>query len=354
MSVVSPDQIQDALAQIKVPKLDKSILELDVVQDVSVDAGHVKLTLKFNIPAYASKSELRDWVTQAVSNLPGVDTVDTDFVSGPAPANNNADSPQSAPLPSRMIQLPQVACIIAVFSGKGGVGKSTVSSNLAVALTMLGEKVGLFDADLHGPSVPTIMGSQERPRMDGQKMHPLVQHGVKTMSVGYLVEEDEPLIWRGPMITKGINELLETTEWGALDFLILDLPPGTGDAQLGLAQDVRLDGSIAVTTPQNVALADVHRGIAAFKKLEVPIWGVIENMSYFVCPGCGEEAEIFGKGGGEKESVRQGIPLLGRLPIDPTICETGDSGTPIVSANPEHSASLEFKRMAAALIETSN
>ncbi len=246
-----------------------------------------------------------------------------------------------------MIELPQVGCVIAVFSGKGGVGKSTVSANLAVALTQLGEQVGLFDADLHGPSIPKLMGVSERPRLDGGKMQPQVRHGVKTMSVGLLVEADEPLIWRGPMISKGINELLDTTQWGALDFLVLDLPPGTGDAQLGLAQDVRLDGSIAVTTPQAVALDDVRRGVAAFRKLEVPVWGIVENMAYFVCPGCGEETEVFGA----QHALDEAVPVLARLPLDPMVCRGGDDGVPIVSAQPQHPASLAFKRLAAQVIE---
>jgi len=246
-----------------------------------------------------------------------------------------------------VIQLPQVGCVLAVFSGKGGVGKSTISVNLAAALTVLGKKVGLFDADMHGPSVPTLMGIDDRPRMDEGKMLPLERHGVKTMSVGYLVEKDAPLIWRGPMISKGINEMLESTVWGELDFLILDLPPGTGDAQLGLAQDVRLDGTIAVTTPQQVALADVRRGIEAFNKLEVPLWGMIENMAYFVCPECGTETEIFGP----RKHMHDGWNILGHLPFDPLLCQTGDSGIPLVCEQPQHPVSLEFKRISAIITE---
>lgn len=349
---VSVDQVTSALTQIKVPQIDKSIMDLDVVQDVSVNEGIVKLQLRFSIAAYASKSQLRGWVNDAVNAVPGVQSVETEFVAS-AGEHSNGQTPQQQPhTMSRMITLPQIGCVIAVFSGKGGVGKSTVSANLAVALTVLGEKVGLFDADMHGPSIPRIMGIDERPRMNEGRMIPPERHGIKTMSVGYLVDDGQPLIWRGPMITKGINEMLETTEWGALDFLILDLPPGTGDAQLGLAQDVRLDGAIAVTTPQDVALEDVRRGISAFKKLEVPMWGVIENMAYFMCPHCGEATEIFGKGGGEKESKRHGLPLLGRLPIDPLLCETADAGVPMITQHPQHQITLEFRRMAAEIVNS--
>lgn len=350
MSAISTDQVSGALAKVVVPKLGKSILDLDVVQDVAIENGHIKLLLNFNIAAYASKSQLRDWVIQAVENLPEVQSVSTEFIASKASPHA---SHQSRPGQSKsMITLPQVGCVLAVFSGKGGVGKSTVSANLAVAMTALGEKVGLFDADMHGPSIPQIMGIQDRPQMNEHKIIPLERHGVKTMSVGYLVKQDEPLIWRGPMISKGINEMLESAQWGALDFLILDLPPGTGDAQLGLSQDVRLDGAVAVTTPQDVALADVHRGIAAFQKLEVPIWGLIENMSYFVCPGCAERTEIFGSGGGEKGSLKHDIPLLGRLPLDPKLCQSSDAGTPLVALEPQHPASLEFMRIAEQIIET--
>jgi len=351
---VSVEQISSVLAQVHVPKVEKSIVDLDVVQHVEVKEGNVNLQLRFTIAAYASKSQLREWVHDAVKSVPGVKSVATEFVTGPteqsAQSNGQAPQQQEQPPMSRMITLPQIGCVIAVFSGKGGVGKSTISANLATALTVLGEKVGLFDADMHGPSIPKIMGINERPKMNEGRMIPLERHGIKTMSVGYLVEEGQPLIWRGPMITKGINEMLETTEWGALDFLILDLPPGTGDAQLGLAQDVRLDGTIAVTTPQDVALEDVRRGIAAFRKLEVPMWGVIENMAYFTCPHCGEATEIFGSGGGEKESERQGLPLLGRLPIDPLLCQSADSGIPMITQHPQHQITLEFRRIAAEIV----
>jgi len=346
VTVLSSEHVTQALEGVIVPRVNKSVVALGVVQDVSVNGGRVSLLLDFNIPAYASKSELKAWVSAALERLPGVGAVEVKFVAGPKP--KNTPPPKTAP---RTLRLPQVGCVVAVFSGKGGVGKSTVSANLAVALTVLGERVGLFDADMHGPSIPKVMGITERPQMDKKTILPLERHGVKTMSVGYMVNANEPLIWRGPMLTKGINELLEGTRWGALDFLILDLPPGTGDVQLGLAQDVRLDGAIAVTTPQDVALDDVHRGINTFKKLEVPVWGIVENMAYFVCPGCGSQTEIFGHGGGQKGSEQHGIPLLGQLPLVPELCRSGDAGQPLVSSQPQHPASLTFKHIAAQIVD---
>lgn len=341
MSAISKEQVLKALDTIIIPKLGKPLTEADVVENVSVEDGSVKIRLRFNIAAYASKSQLKAWVTDAIGSQPGVRKLETEFITGP---NNPRQQPKAAPL---ALQFPQVRCVFVVFSGKGGVGKSTVSVNLATALTILGRRVGLFDADMHGPSVPALMGIDDRPRMEEGKMLPLQRHGVKTMSVGYLVEKDAPLIWRGPMITKGINELLEGTDWGELDFLILDLPPGTGDAQLGLAQDVRLDGAIAVTTPQQVALSDVRRGIEAFKKLEVPLWGVIENMAYFVCPECGKQTEVFGP----RKHLNGGWEVLGHLPLDPLLCEAGERGVPLVAAQPKHPASLEIRRVSETIIE---
>jgi ATP-binding protein involved in chromosome partitioning len=229
------------------------------------------------------------------------------------------------------------------------VGKSTVSVNLAVALERLGERVGLFDADVHGPNIPTLLGLAEPPAVHAGKLIPILRYGVHAMSIGLLVGGGDPLIWRGPMISKAINELLESTAWPELDYLIVDMPPGTGDAQLGLAQDVELSGAIAVTTPQEVALSDVRRGIGAFQKLNVPIIGIIENMAYYLCPQCGHRAYIFGQGGGEKEAQRQNMKLLGQIPLDPKLRELGDAGVPIVIAAPSSPAAVEFSRIAQAV-----
>jgi ATP-binding protein involved in chromosome partitioning len=226
--------------------------------------------------------------------LPEIEAVHVEFAQTPRQAPRVARPPQK-------LHFPQIAHIVAIFSGKGGVGKSTVSVNLAVALERLGERVGLFDADVHGPNIPTLLGLAEPPAVPRRKTHPHLKYGVHAMSIGLLVGGGDPLIWRGPMISKAINELLESTAWPELDYLIVDMPPGTGDAQLGLAQDVELSGAIAVTTPQEVALSDVRRGIGAFQKLNVPIIGIIENMAYYLCPQCGHKEYIFGQGAAKKK-----------------------------------------------------
>jgi len=234
-----------------------------------------------------------------------------------------------APSPQHPDILPNVKHIIPVSSGKGGVGKTTVSVNLAVSLAKQGLIVGLLDADIFGPNVPLMMGSMEQPQAVDQKILPLEQHGVKFMSLGLIAGEDAPIIWRGPVVGKMIQQFMVDVIWGELDYLVVDLPPGTGDAQLTLAQTVPLSGAIIVTTPQNVALEDVHRGIEMFRKVEVPILGVVENMSYFLCPCCGDRTPLFGAGGGEHIAESFGLPLLGQIPIQSDIREGGDTGTPI-------------------------
>lgn len=233
--------------------------------------------------------------------------------------------------PQRPEILPEVKNIIAVSSGKGGVGKTTVSVNLAVSLAKQGATVGLLDADIYGPNVPIMMGSTAQPRSMGQKILPLENHNVKFMSLGLIAGENAPIIWRGPIVGRMIQQFMVDVIWGALDYLVVDLPPGTGDAQLTLAQTVPLSGAVIVTTPQNVALEDVHRGIEMFRKVEVPILGVVENMSYFLCPCCGDRTPLFGEGGGQHIADAFGLPLLGQIPIQPNIREGGDTGAPIAT-----------------------
>jgi ATP-binding protein involved in chromosome partitioning len=338
------EKIHHALEQANASERDEGMLAL--VERITVHGRTAHLRVKF-APSFASKSQVREWATVKLKALPEIEGVEIEFV--PAPSRPGQPT-QPAAMPSMgRIQLPNIQKIVAVFSGKGGVGKSTVSTNLAAALGHLGQRVGLFDADVHGPNIPTLMGIHGQPELQNGKMLPPERHRVKTMSIGFLVSGDEPLIWRGPMITKAINELLEMTDWGELDFLIMDLPPGTGDAQLGLAQDVLFTGSIAVTTPQEVALSDVRRGIAAFRRLAVPLWGIIENMSYYVCPGCGRKEYLFGRGGGEAEATKQRIPLLGQIPIDPQVREHGDAGVPIVVRAPGSDAAKAFIQIAQSL-----
>ena len=252
--------------------------------------------------------------------------------------------------PQRPEILPEVKNIVAVSSCKGGVGKTTVSVNLAVSLAKQGAAVGLLDADIYGPNVPIMMGSMAQPRSIGQKILPLENHNVKFMSLGLIAGENAPIIWRGPIVGRMIQQFMVDVIWGALDYLVVDLPPGTGDAQLTLAQTVPLSGAVIVTTPQNVALEDVHRGIEMFRKVEVPILGIVENMSYFLCPCCGDRTPLFGKGGGQHIAEAFGLPLLGQIPIQPTIREGGDTGAPIATG--ENLAFSEIaQRVAVALAE---
>lgn len=331
------ERAREALQKIEIPHAHRSLS--DLVEDLSIDGRAARVRLKL-LPAYASKSQLKAWAEAALKTLPEIETVSVEFARAPQPR---------VPHPTRKLHFPQIAHIVAVFSGKGGVGKSTVSVNLAVALAQQGGRVGLFDADVHGPNIPTLLGLREPPAVTGGKLIPIFKYGVHAISIGLLVGGEDPLIWRGPMISKAINELLESTAWPELEYLILDLPPGTGDAQLGLAQDVTLSGAIAVTTPQEVALADVRRGIGAFQKLGVPIIGIIENMAYYICPQCGHREYIFGQGGGAAEARKQHIPLLGQIPLDPRLREGGDAGVPIVISEPSSPAAEEFTKIADAL-----
>ncbi len=258
-----------------------------------------------------------------------------------------APGPSSAPEPEKL--LPGVKYIIAVSSGKGGVGKSTVSTNLAVALAKSGAKVGLMDADIYGPNIPMMMGVTEAKGKEGEKILPGEAHGVKVISMAFFVPEETAVVWRGPMVHTAITQFFRDVLWGELDYLLIDLPPGTGDAQLSLSQLVPMTGAIAVTTPQEVSLYDVRKGLRMFQKVNVPLLGVIENMSFFVCGHCGEKTEIFSYGGGERAAEKFGIPFLGRIPLDPAIREGGDAGTPIVVANPESPQSKAFIEIAEAL-----
>ncbi|MBI5286960.1 MAG: Mrp/NBP35 family ATP-binding protein, partial [Deltaproteobacteria bacterium] len=260
-----------------------------------------------------------------------------------------AEVPTARKLPDRVAS-PVVKNIIAVASGKGGVGKSTVAVNLALALARSGAKVGLLDTDVYGPSIPLMMGTHEPIRVTpDRKMLPLENYGVKMLSIGFMLDDEKPVIWRGPLVMQAVKEFLTNVFWGELDYLVIDLPPGTGDAQLTLVQTVPLTGAIVVTTPQDVALIDARRAIKMFREVNTPILGVVENMSYFVCPHCGEKTEIFSQGGGEKTSQRYNVPFLGNVPIDPEIRVGGDSGRPIVVANPDSPQSQAFMKIGEAV-----
>ncbi len=366
--------IREALQNIRLPKVDQSLVDAGMVEKIDLEGETAHVLLHFK-PAYASKSQLRQWVQDAVGAVEGVASVEVEFASqtqgqaqpqGGAAQQQQPSGGQQAPTASggqqgqtvppgertsRGIELPNVRERIAIFSGKGGVGKSTVGLNIAVALAQQGLRIGLFDADVHGPNLPNLLGIRGQPMLENGKIAPPEKYGIKMISLGLLVEAEEALIWRGPMITKAIDELLDGTNWGELDAMIIDLPPGTGDAQLGIAQDLELTGSIGVTTPQEVSLVDMRRGITTFERLEVPLWGLVENMSGFVCPHCGEHSDIFGKGGGLKEAENRGVPCLGQIPLDPAIREAEDRQTPVMVHAPDSPAAQEYAQIAQAVAE---
>lgn len=329
-------QVMEALSHVIEPELHKDLVTLNMIRNLKIVDGVVDFTLMLTTPACPLKDQIQEEARAAVMALSGVKTVNV---------NLDANVPGDRRLLSKMDI--GVKNAIAVASGKGGVGKSTMAANLALALAQTGASVGLLDADIYGPNIPLMMGVHERPRAGNGRILPPQNYGVKLMSMGFLVEEETPLIWRGPMIHSALRQFLSDVDWGDLDYMVVDLPPGTGDASLSLAQSLSLTGTIIVTTPQDVALADVVKSIAMFKYLEVPVLGVIENMSYFVCGHCGERTDIFSHGGGKAVAERMNVPFLGEVPIEPVVRIGGDSGQPVVIAEPESPAAIAIHEIAA-------
>src|SRR5262245_521054 len=343
---VTPEDVLQALSRVKYPGFTRDLVAFGVVRDLRVDGESVAFGIELGPGNPAVAGTIEREARAAVSAIPGVRSVAI-RVGGAAGAPSRAASP--GPSPAALgAMLPGVQHVIAVASGKGGVGKSTVAVNLAVGLARRGKRVGLLDADIYGPSIPMMMGVDERPAIDpeGRGILPFERHGVRLMSLGLLVERDTAVIWRGPMVMKAIEQLLRDVLWGDLDVLVVDLPPGTGDAQLTLSQKVRLAGAVIVTTPQDVALADAVKGIAMFRKVGVPVLGVVENMSTFVCPGCGLKTDVFGHGGGRRESERLDAPFLGEVPLHVAIRDGGDAGRPIVASDPSSPLALAFLEIA--------
>src|SRR5438552_2156643 len=305
MAVSTREQeVLDALRVVKDPDLHRDIVALGFVQNMQIEpSGTVAFNINLTTPACPVKDDLRDQARLAVSRLPWVTEVQVKMTAVTAVARGQGTA---TPL------IPRVKNVVAVASGKGGVGKSTTSVNLAVALSQTGARVGLLDADIYGPNVPLMMGIREKPQVTGSKdsIEPIVRYGIKLVSIGFFLDESKPVIWRGPMVHGAIQQFLKDFDWGDLDYLVVDLPPGTGDASLSLSQLIPLSGVVIVTTPQDVALQDVAKGMAMFKQLEVPVIGVIENMSYFICPNCSEKHELFGRGGGERIAKAFGLSLL--------------------------------------------
>ncbi|HVN32430.1 MAG TPA: Mrp/NBP35 family ATP-binding protein [Thermoanaerobaculaceae bacterium] len=336
---LSEEDVRKALAKVKFPGLSRDIVSFGFVRSVVVSGGDVSVEIVMTTANAAAGEAVEREARRVLSELPGVGEVKLDC---------RVHSPQAAtPVQPPRGLLPGVRAKIAVASGKGGVGKSTVAANLALALQRTGASVGLLDADIYGPSQQLMMGCTDKPMVSPQeKILPVDGNGVKVMSLGFLMDPDTPVIWRGPMVMKALQQFLEDVEWGTLDYLIVDLPPGTGDAQLTITQQVPLDGAVIVTTPQDVALIDARKGLAMFRKVNVPVLGVIENMSSFVCPHCGKTSEIFKHGGGRRTAEQLGVPFLGEVPIDPSIVTGGDAGTPIVVSHPSSGAAQAFVALA--------
>jgi ATP-binding protein involved in chromosome partitioning len=344
---VSESDILAALKAVKDPERGQDIVALGMVAGVQVREGHVAFAIEVPRERAPKLEPLRKEAERVVEALEGVLSVSAVLTAEAAPKARTAPAPQRAEPQAQKPLVPGVRSIIAVASGKGGVGKSTTAANLALALHANGHSVGVLDADIYGPSMPRMLGISGKPRMaDNKRLEPMQGHGVKCMSMGFLVPEDTPMIWRGPMVMSALQQMLREVDWGELDVMVVDMPPGTGDAQLTMAQQVPLAGAVIVSTPQDIALLDARRGLNMFRKVDVPVLGIIENMSYFLCPHCGERSEIFAHGGARREAETMGVDFLGELPLDIAIRETSDSGHPIVAADPQSAHAKVYRAIA--------
>jgi ATP-binding protein involved in chromosome partitioning len=353
------EAVRQALRALRDPASGRDVVEAGMIDGLTARDGLVQFALQVPRERAREMEPLRQAAERAAAAVPGVlsaTAVLTAHRAAPPPAQA-APPPAAAPhrhgakAPAGQgpMLLPEVGKIVAVASGKGGVGKSTTAVNLAVALASQGLAVGLLDADIYGPSLPQMLGARERPRTEGQRIIPLRRWGLQAMSIGFLVEEETPMIWRGPMVMGALEQLMGQVEWGRLDVMVVDMPPGTGDAQLTMSQRVPLAGAVIVSTPQDVALLDARRGVKMFERVNVPVLGLIENMSYYCCPNCGHRAELFGHGGARRDAERMGVEFLGELPLKLEIRELADAGTPIVAARPETEEAKAYQRIAARL-----
>ena len=363
---VSKEQILAALAKVASPG-GVPLTEARVLSDVVVSDGKVFFSITVDAAAVKAWEPVRKAAEDAVRAVPGVQSALVALTAeraagaatrGPQPshvAQNRAGVAAPAHAhPADKVQpgIPGVDAVIAVASGKGGVGKSTTAVNLALGLRDLGLKVGMLDADIYGPSLPKLLAIKEKPQtIGGTRLKPIDRYGLSVMSIGFLIDEETPMIWRGPMVMSAITQMLREVEWGKLDVMVVDMPPGTGDAQLTMAQQVPLKGAVIVSTPQDLALIDARRGVAMFKRVNVPVLGIVENMSYFLCPSCGTRSDIFGYGGARKEAERQGVPFLGEVPLHMTIREKSDSGMPVVATEPDGPHAKIYREIAAKVLE---
>ncbi len=335
----SPADVLTALSKVMDPDLGKDLVTLNMIRNVSVSEGAVGLDLVLTTPACPMKNQMKAAVEEAVRALPRVSSVEVRVSADVRAAKDPAEGKR---------RIPGVRNVVAVASGKGGVGKSTISANLAVALARAGARVGLLDADIYGPSVPTLFHLKGH-RLAGEddKILPAESHGLKIVSIGFLLEDDTPVIWRGPMLMKALEQFLHGTKWGELDYLVIDLPPGTGDVQISLVQMTPVAGAVVVTTPQDLALIDVKKAVRMFEKVGVPILGVVENMSYFLCPHCAGRSEIFGHGGARKACGEMGLRFLGEVPLEMALREASDAGELLVATAPDAPAAQAIARAAA-------
>jgi ATP-binding protein involved in chromosome partitioning len=345
---VTADQVRARLKDIKGPD-GSDLAASGKLSDIVISEGKVFFSLTVDANAAPAWEAVRKRAETEVRSMPGVASVLIALTaerSGGASAK--APPPRGGAAPRSIAGVPGVEAVIAVASGKGGVGKSTTAVNLALGLRDLGLRVGLLDSDIYGPSIPRLLGIKGKPEtIGGRMLKPMERYGLKVMSIGFLVEEETPMIWRGPMVMTAITQMLREVEWGTLDIMVVDMPPGTGDAQLTLAQQVPLAGAVIVSTPQDLALIDARRGIAMFRRVDVPVLGLVENMSYFLCPHCGERSDLFGHGGAKTEAERQSVPFLGEVPLEIEIRETSDAGLPIVATKPDSPHAKIYRDIAA-------
>ena len=354
MAPVSEEQVLEALRSVR-DGARGDVVALGLVENVQVREGHVLATIAVAPEEGEAKEPLREACERAIDALPGVLSATVVLTAHSAAQRGGggaaAPAPPAAPggaQPAAKPEIPGVRALVAVASGKGGVGKSTTAVNLALGLKAKGLRVGVMDSDIYGPSIPRMLGIGGQPNSpDGKKIEPMRAHGMPCMSIGFMVGEETPIIWRGPMVMSAVEQMLRDVLWGELDVLVIDLPPGTGDAQLTLAQRVPLTGSVIVSTPQDIALLDARKGLAMFEKVHVPVFGIVENMSYFLCPRCGERSEIFGHGGARETAERLGAEFLGEIPLDIAIRETSDAGTPIVASRPDSAHARAYLSIAA-------
>ena len=337
MADVAQSQIEEALKSYIDPYLEKDLVSAKAVKNIKVEGGNVTIDIVYGFPINGYKNDLSEKLTGIVKAIAGVDSVTI----------NTSFKIASHAVQKGVNMIPGVKNIIAVASGKGGVGKSTTSVNLALALSAEGATVGILDADIYGPSQPRMLGISKQPESeDGKSLEPLMNYNIQSMSIGYLIDEETPMIWRGPMVTQALEQLLKDTKWKDVDYLIVDLPPGTGDIQLTLAQKVPVTGAVIVTTPQDIALLDARKGLKMFEKVEVPVLGIIENMSIHICSECGHAEHIFGEGGGDRMAAESDVDMLGALPLDMSIRIGTDEGKPTVAVDPEGTVASIYRDIA--------